>query len=84
MRVCVCVVCVCVCVCTHAGEEQSQQAKPRSAGATLGGGAPAGGTQLPLARVKLIIKTDPETSLVSHEAMLLVTKVEKCATYCIE
>ena len=57
--------------------EQSQQRQRSGVGV---GGAPAGGgvawgTQLPLARVKLIIKTDPDTSLASQEAVLLVTKV---------
>lgn len=33
--------------------------------------------QLPLSRVKLIIKTDPDTTLASQEAVLLVAKVTK-------
>ena len=53
--------------------EQSQQQKSRQS--AVGGAATGGGTQLPLARVKLIIKTDPDTSLASHEAVLLVSKV---------
>ena len=55
-----------------AGTEHSQ-VRPRAAAAAVGG---AGGhtTQLPLARVKLIIKTDPDTTLASQEAVLLVTK----------
>ena len=57
-----------------AGTEHSQ-VRPRVAAAAVGG---AGGhmTQLPLARVKLIIKTDPDTTLASQEAVLLVTKVK--------
>ena len=62
-----------------AGEQQSSQSqrqqKSSAAGVGVGGAAVAGGTQLPLARVKLIIKTDPDTSLASQEAVLLVTKV---------
>ena len=32
-------------------------------------------TQLPLTRVKLIIKTDPDIALASQEAVLMITKV---------
>ena len=54
-----------------AGEHS--QLRTRVAG---GAGSAAGHvTQLPIARVKLIIKTDPDTSLASQEAVLLVTKV---------
>ena len=52
--------------------EPSSQARSRVAG---GGVASGHLMQLPLARVKLIIKTDPDTSLASQEAVLLITKV---------
>ena len=68
-----------------AGEQQSSQSqrqqKSSAAGVGVGGAAVAGGTQLPLARVKLIIKTDPDTSLASQEAVLLVTKVTSYPDY---
>ena len=74
-----------VCVHVPAGEQSTQQKSSRTAAATgvaAGGVSAAGGTQLPLARVKLIIKTDPDTSLASQEAVLLVTKVTTTACVC--
>lgn len=47
--------------------------RTRATGAGTGGHV----IQLPLARVKLIIKTDPDTTLASQEAVLLVAKVTK-------
>ena len=68
---------MCTYICAGEQSSQSQQKSSRTAAAVGVGGAAGvgGGTQLPLARVKLIIKTDPDTSLASQEAVLLVTKV---------
>jgi hypothetical protein len=34
---------------------------------------------LPLARVKKIVRSDPEVKIVSHEALYLITKATVCA-----